>query len=58
MQRLGYRFGGQAFMLAREKAHNCLALGDHEGNAVWLKVAAVAEKLLPARRTYASSGNS
>jgi len=43
---LKYRFGKRAPMLAREKAQRCFASGDHEGHAVWLRVAAVAESLL------------
>ena len=43
---LKYRFGHRAPELALEKALNCSASNDHEGNSVWLKVAEVAESLL------------
>ena len=45
---LKHRFGKRAPLLAREKAHQCSASGDHEGHVIWLRVAAVAETLLNA----------
>jgi hypothetical protein len=52
---LRYRFGRQAPALAKEKAVNCSASGDHEGETVWLRVAAVAEALLQLRPCASSS---
>lgn len=43
---LAHGFGDRAPLLAQERAHHCWALGDSEGHAVWLRVAAVAEMLL------------
>jgi hypothetical protein len=43
---LAHGFGDRAPLLAQERAHHCWALGDREGHAVWLRVAAVAEMLL------------
>jgi len=43
---LRYRFGKRAPSLARERAHHCLASGDHDGHSVWRRVAVVAEALL------------
>ena len=42
---LKHRFGNRAALLAQEKAHRCAAHGDDEGQAVWLRVAEVAERL-------------
>jgi hypothetical protein len=42
---LRHRFGAQAPLFAEEKAVTCLASGDHEGETVWLRVAAVVEAL-------------
>jgi hypothetical protein len=43
---LRHRFGAQAPLSAQEKAENCLASGDHEGETLWLRVAAIAEALV------------
>ena len=48
---LKHRFGVRAPLVAREKAHHCRSSGDHEGHAVWRKVAAVAEALLAPSRS-------
>ncbi len=45
---LKYRFGGRAPELARQTADRCRRMNDHDGHAVWLRVADVAEALLGA----------
>jgi hypothetical protein len=42
---LRHRFGDRAPVLAHEQANTCSTYGDHEGHAVWLRVAAVAKML-------------
>ena len=42
---------------ARDQAHRCQAVGDHEGHVVWLKVAATADTLLNVRTSSGALPN-
>jgi hypothetical protein len=53
---LRHRFGPQAPVLAKEKAGNCSASGDHKGENVWLRVAALAEALRQTSTAAAALG--
>jgi hypothetical protein len=48
-QALTYRYGRSAPHRARMRGRDCSAEGDREGNAVWEKVASIAEQLLTQR---------
>jgi hypothetical protein len=52
---LRHRFGDRPSALAHEQAKACSTQGDHEGHAVWLRVAAVAKMLAGATNSQQQS---